>query len=124
MAKDLSLSRSTIKRALAELIRQGRVEKQARFRESGGITSNCYRIKVGTVSVTGTVVDAGKTSLGVFVTVRFLHTKELAAQSYLTFVSIDENTRRPVPHGAKLDNLTEEMKAHQMTYRKLTAIRE
>ena len=47
MAKDLSLSRSTIKRALAELIRQGRVEKQARFRESGGITSNCYRIKVG-----------------------------------------------------------------------------
>ena len=73
---------------------------------------------------TGTVVDAGKTSLGVFVTVRFLHTKELAAQSYLTFVSIDENTRRPVPHGAKLDNLTEEMKAHQMTYRKLTAIRE
>ena len=28
MAKDLSLSRSTIKRALAELIRQGRVEKQ------------------------------------------------------------------------------------------------
>ena len=27
MAKDLSLSRSTIKRALAELIHQGRVEK-------------------------------------------------------------------------------------------------
>lgn len=27
MAKDLSISRSTIKRALAELIRQGRVEK-------------------------------------------------------------------------------------------------
>lgn len=76
-----------------------------------------------TVSVTGTVVDAGKTSS------RFCHssfpsTKELAAQSYLTFVSIDENTGRPVPHGAKLDNLTEEMKAHQMTYRKLTAIRE
>ena len=35
MAKDLSLSRSTIKRALAELTRQGRVEKQARFRETG-----------------------------------------------------------------------------------------
>ena len=52
MAKDLSLSRSTIKRALAELIRQGRVEKQARFRESGGITSNCYRIKVGQAELT------------------------------------------------------------------------
>ena len=44
MAKDLSLSRSTIKRALAELIRQGRVIKQARFRENGGRTSNWYRL--------------------------------------------------------------------------------
>ena len=34
MAKDLSLSRSTIKRALAE--------QQARFRENGGCTSNLY----------------------------------------------------------------------------------
>ena len=42
MAKDLSLSRSTIKRALAELIRQGRVEKHARLRENGGRTSNQY----------------------------------------------------------------------------------
>ena len=45
MAKDLSLSRSTIKRALAELTRQGQVEKQARFRENGGCTSNCYRMR-------------------------------------------------------------------------------
>ena len=45
MAKDLSLSRSTIKRALAELLRQGRVEKQARFWETGGCTSNRYRIQ-------------------------------------------------------------------------------
>ena len=45
MAKDLSLSRSTIKRALAELTRRGRVEKQARFRENGGCTSNCYRMR-------------------------------------------------------------------------------
>ena len=44
MAKDLSLSRSTIKRALAELVRQGRIKKQTRFRENGGYTSNCYRL--------------------------------------------------------------------------------
>ena len=44
MAKDLSLSRSTIKRALTELIRQGRIKKQTRFRENGGCTSNCYRL--------------------------------------------------------------------------------
>ena len=45
MAKDLSLSRSTIKRALAELIRQGRVEKQVRFRANGGCSSNYYQLK-------------------------------------------------------------------------------
>ena len=45
VAKDLSLSRSTVKRALAELIRQGRVEKQLRFRENGGCTSNRYRLR-------------------------------------------------------------------------------
>ena len=45
MPKDLSLSRSTIKRALAELTRQGQVDKQARFRENGGCTSNCYRMR-------------------------------------------------------------------------------
>ena len=42
MAKDLSLSRSPIKRALAELIRQGRVKKHIRFRKNGGRTSNRY----------------------------------------------------------------------------------
>ena len=45
MARDLSLSRSTIKRALAELIRQGRVEKRVRFRENGGCTSNWYQLR-------------------------------------------------------------------------------
>ena len=45
MAKDLSLSRSTIKRALAELIRRGRVKKHVRFRKNGGRTSNCYWIR-------------------------------------------------------------------------------
>lgn len=44
MAKDLSLSRSTIKRALAELIRQGRVEKRARYRKNGGHTSNLCKV--------------------------------------------------------------------------------
>ena len=44
MASDLSLSRSTVKRALAELVRQGRVEKWARLRENGARTSNLVLI--------------------------------------------------------------------------------
>lgn len=44
IAKDLSLSRSTVKRALGDLIRLGRVEKQPRYRRNGGQTSNLYRL--------------------------------------------------------------------------------
>lgn len=44
IAADLKLSRSTVKRALNDLVRLGRVEKQPRFRENGGRTSNLYRI--------------------------------------------------------------------------------
>jgi len=45
IAEELSLSRSTVKRALNDLGRLGRVEKQPRFRENGGCTSNLYRVK-------------------------------------------------------------------------------
>ena len=42
IARDLSLSRSTIKRALNELLHEKKIKKQARFRKNGGCTSNCY----------------------------------------------------------------------------------
>ena len=45
IARDLSLSRSTVKRALADLARLGRVEILSRYRENGGRTSNLYRLK-------------------------------------------------------------------------------
>ena len=45
IAADLSLSRSTVKRALSDLVRLGRVEKQPRYRENGGQTSNLYRLR-------------------------------------------------------------------------------
>ena len=38
IAADLGLSRSTVKRALNDLVRLGRVEKQPRYRENGGCT--------------------------------------------------------------------------------------
>ena len=44
IARDLSLSRSTVKRALADLARLGRVEVLPRYRENGGRTSNLYRL--------------------------------------------------------------------------------
>ena len=44
IAKELCLSRSSIKRAMRELIQRGKIEKRARFRENGGNTSNLYSL--------------------------------------------------------------------------------
>ncbi len=44
IASDLGLSRSTVKRALGDLVCQGRVEKKPRYRKNGGCTSNLYRL--------------------------------------------------------------------------------
>ncbi len=44
IARDLHLSRSTVKRAIQDLLRLGWIEKWPRYRENGGCTSNLYRI--------------------------------------------------------------------------------
>ena len=44
IAADLQLSRSTVKRALADLEKQGYLEKTYRFRENGSYTSNLYTV--------------------------------------------------------------------------------
>lgn len=46
IAAGVSLSRSTVKRALRELVRVGMIEKTCRFRENGSHSSNLYRIKI------------------------------------------------------------------------------
>ena len=45
IAADLSLSRSTVKRALNDLVRVGLLEKQPRYRENGSHTSNRLILK-------------------------------------------------------------------------------
>ncbi len=45
IAAGVSLSRSTVKRALGDLVKAGLVEKSSRWRENGGVTSNLYRVK-------------------------------------------------------------------------------
>lgn len=44
IARDLNLSRSTVKRAIQDLLRLGWIEKRPRYWENGGCTSNLYRI--------------------------------------------------------------------------------
>jgi len=45
IAGDLRLSRSTVKRALAELEKSNYIQKSQRKRENGGWTSNLYLLK-------------------------------------------------------------------------------
>lgn len=45
IAKDLQLSRSTVKRALNDLVRAGLIEKECRYRENGSHTSNRLILK-------------------------------------------------------------------------------
>lgn len=42
IAKELKLSRSTVKRAIADLEKSGRLRKELRWRENGGKSSNLY----------------------------------------------------------------------------------
>lgn len=45
IARELKLSRSTVKRAIADLEKSGRLLKEQRWRENGGKSSNLYFLK-------------------------------------------------------------------------------
>jgi len=45
IASDLQLSRSTVKRALHDLVHAGLIEKESRYRENGSNTSNRLILK-------------------------------------------------------------------------------
>ena len=45
IATDLHLSRTTVKRALADLVKRGYLQKEVRFRPNGSHTSNLYTLQ-------------------------------------------------------------------------------
>lgn len=45
IARELNISPSTVKRAVDDLARLGYLEKEVRYRENGGQTSNIYTIR-------------------------------------------------------------------------------
>ncbi len=45
IAAELKLSRSTVKRAIADLIKSGRIRKEQRWRENGGKSSCMYYVQ-------------------------------------------------------------------------------
>ena len=45
IARELNLSRSTVKRAIADLTKHGYLKKEPRFRENGSSSSNLYVVE-------------------------------------------------------------------------------
>ncbi|MCL1855929.1 MAG: helix-turn-helix domain-containing protein [Clostridia bacterium] len=45
IARDLKLSRSTVQRAIGDLVKSGRLRKEQRWRESGGRSSLMYYLQ-------------------------------------------------------------------------------
>ena len=56
IAADLSLSRSTVKRAIADLEDAGYIEKTRRYRDNGSCTSNLYVITAPDTDRQGTAM--------------------------------------------------------------------
>jgi DNA-binding MarR family transcriptional regulator len=50
IARELKLSRSTVKRALSDLERSGYLRKEQRWRENGGKSSNMFYLKKASTS--------------------------------------------------------------------------
>jgi predicted transcriptional regulator len=46
IARELKLSRSTVKRAIADLEKTGHLSKEQRWRENGGKSSNMFYVKL------------------------------------------------------------------------------
>lgn len=49
IARELSISRSTVKRAIRDLERHGYLEKTQRYRKNGGKSTLLYRVRQGEV---------------------------------------------------------------------------
>lgn len=47
IARDLSISRSTVKRAIHDLEQQGFLEKEQRYRKNGGKSTLLYQVRRG-----------------------------------------------------------------------------
>ena len=66
-------------------------------------------VKKGTiVKFTGRVVYTGNTSLVVAVTAKDSLTGEAAIEGYITFVTIDKDTEKKMPHKVVLDDVSSE----------------
>ena len=72
--------------------------------------------KGDTIRVDSSIVYAGTSGIGVYITLSLLPDGPVAASCFVSFVHIDEATGRAVPHGVTLAELPPEMARRQKQY--------
>lgn len=72
--------------------------------------------KGDTIRVDSSIVYAGTSGVGVYITLSLLPDGPVAASCFVSFVHIEEATGRAVPHGVTLPELPDELSARQKQY--------
>jgi len=72
--------------------------------------------KGDTILITSTVVQVGKSSVGVYMAIYLAPERIKTAEGFVTFVHIDEATGHSAPHGVELGKLSQEEAKLQARY--------
>lgn len=76
-----------------------------------------HPVKSGdTIRLTSQIVYAGKSSVGVYVEVYVEASDTFVVDGFLTFIRVDEETGKPIPHGLILEVNSETVKQLQERY--------
>ncbi|MFT4073292.1 MAG: hotdog domain-containing protein [Dysgonamonadaceae bacterium] len=76
-----------------------------------------HPVKSGdTIRLASQIVYAGKSSVGVYVEVYVEASNTFVVDGFLTFVRVDEETGKPIPHGLILEVNSEKVKLLQEKY--------
>lgn len=71
-----------------------------------------------TIRLTSQIIYTGKTSVGVYVRVFIESSNTFVVDGFLTFVKVDEETGKPIPHGVVIEADSEEAQLLQAKYLK------
>lgn len=75
------------------------------------------------IHITTSVVSLGKSSVGIHIEMYVIPERIKAADCYVTFVTINEETGRAVPHNMVMAPLSEELAKHKERYEALRSVK-
>jgi len=79
--------------------------------------------KGDTIQLTSTVIQTGRSSVGIYLAIYLAPERIKTAEGFVTFVHIDEATGHSAPHGLMLGKLSEEEQHWQTSYNAFRAVK-